>query len=128
MARLTPFEVGQIKAHAYHGLGPASIARIVTKTDGAAPSVQSITDVLRKLDEHPEWRGERKAGSGRGRATSPRLDKQIQREVLRMRGRTRVNVAYVQKKFPAARRLSRSCLEERLHEAGLVYLRRRKKT
>ena len=65
MARLTPFDVGQVKAHAFHGLGPASIARIVEKTDGASPSEQSIGDVLRKLTQDPEWRGERQARSGR---------------------------------------------------------------
>ena len=128
MARLTPFDVGQIKAHAFHGLGPASIARVVAKADGSSPSEQSIADVVRKLNQNPQWRGERQVGSGRSRATPRSLDKQIGREVLRMRGKLRVNVAYVQKKFPAARQVSRSCLEDRLHEAGLVYLRRRKKT
>ena len=83
-------------------MGPASIARIVEKTDGASPSEQRIGDVLRKLTQDPEWRGERQAGSGRRRATPRRLDKQFGKDVLRMRSKVRVNVAYVQKKFPAA--------------------------
>ena len=128
MARLTPFEVGQIKAHAEHGLGPAQIARVVTKSDGTFPSDAAVAEVLRKLVADPAWRGERKQGSGRPRATSRRLDKQIVKEVFRARGTIRVTVGYLQKKFPDARGVSRSCLEERLHDAGLKYLRRRKKT
>jgi hypothetical protein len=128
MARLTPFDVGQIKAHAFHGLGPASIARSVEKTAGASPSEQRTGDVSRKLTPDPEWRGERQAGSGRRRATPRRLDKHTGKEVLRLRGKVSVNVACVQKKFPATRGVSRTCLDERLHDAGLVYLRRRKKT
>ena len=128
MARLTPFEVGQVKGHAYHGLGPAEIARIVKKSDGAAPSEQGIADVLQRLADEPAWRGERKAGSGRPRSTPGSLDKAIVKEVFRSRGSRKVTVAYLQQKFPAARRISRSCVAARLHEAGLMYLRRRRKS
>ena len=128
MARLTAFEVGQVKAHAYHGLGPSDIARIVKKSDGSAPSGQAIADVLQRLSEEPGWRGERKAGSGRPRSTPASLDKDIAKEVLRSRASRKVTVGYLQQKFPAARSVSRSCLEARLHEAGLAYLRRWKKS
>lgn len=128
MARLTPFEVGQVKAHAYHGLGPAEIARIVKKSDGAAPSEQGIADVLQRLADEPKWRGERKRGSGRPRCTPRSLDKAIVKEVFRSRGSRKVTVAYLQQKIPAARRISRSCVAARLQEAGLMYLRRRKKS
>jgi hypothetical protein len=37
-------------------------------------------------------------------------------------------VSYLRKKFPEARRVGKTCLQERLHEAGLQYLRRRRKT
>ena len=33
-ARLTPFEIGQIKAHVYHGLKGAAISRVLKKPDG----------------------------------------------------------------------------------------------
>ena len=77
-----------MKAHAYHGLGPAEIARIVKKSDGAAPSEQGIADVLQRLADEPAWRGERKAGSGRPRSTPGSLDKAIAKEVFRRRGST----------------------------------------
>ena len=41
MARLTPFETGQIKVHLHHGLGVTAISGLVTKTDGASVSAQS---------------------------------------------------------------------------------------
>ena len=34
MAQFAPFEVGQIKAHAYHGMSGAAISRILFKPDG----------------------------------------------------------------------------------------------
>ena len=50
MSRLTPFVIGQIKAHAYHQLGPSAIAAIVKKEDGTHPSVQAVADALAKLE------------------------------------------------------------------------------
>ena len=127
-SQLTPFEIGQIKAHAYHGLGPLAISRLVRKPDGKHFSDTAIANAIAKLGEDPTWRGERKAGSGRKRKTSIKLDRDIVKEVFRSRGKFKVTVAFLQRKFPAARRVSADCLESRLHEAGLAYLRRRRKT
>ena len=63
---LTPFDVGQIKAHAHHGLGPAAIAKILSKPDGKSRwSDRAIADALANLKEDPSGRGERQEGSGR---------------------------------------------------------------
>ena len=56
MARLTSFELGQIKAHLHHGLGPTAIAAIVQKADGANVSVQGVCDAKAKLEADPKWR------------------------------------------------------------------------
>ena len=88
MARLTPFEVGQIKAHLHHGLGPTSIAALVVKADGSCVSVQGVSDVKAKLEADRAWRGERAAGSGRPRKTVAAMDRAIVRAVFRARGRT----------------------------------------
>ena len=85
-AQLTPFEIGQIKAHLHHGVGPAEIARIITKLDGHHPNQPSVSDAAEKVREDPSWRGERQSGSGRPRATSPALDKAIVDTVFRHRG------------------------------------------
>ena len=42
MSQLTPFEIGQIKAHAYHGLGASAIVPLVSKPDGSALSLQGV--------------------------------------------------------------------------------------
>ena len=128
MARLTPFEIGQIKAHLYHDLGPSEIAEIVVKADGQPVSVQGVCDAISKLEADAGWRGERASGSGRPRKTTPALDRKIVAEVFRSRGSVKVTVAHLRKKFPSLRALSTSLVEERLHEAGLQYMRRRRKT
>ena len=53
MARLTPFEIGQVNAHLHHGLGATAIAGLVTKTDGASASAQAVCDVKTKLEDNP---------------------------------------------------------------------------
>ena len=63
MARLDPFDVGQIIAHAHHGLSAPKIAKLVFKTDGSNPCKQAVHDVLTKHEEDPDWRGERAEGS-----------------------------------------------------------------
>ena len=45
-----------------------------------------------------------------------------------MRGREKVTVQHLRRRFPEARLLSNTLLEERLAEAGLAHLRRRRKT
>ena len=68
--QLTPFEIGQIKAHMRNGLGATEIAGIIKKADGKHPSQPSVVAAMQKLTKQPSWRGEREAGSGRPRATS----------------------------------------------------------
>ena len=126
---MTGFEVGQIKAHMYHELGPTAISELVLKPDGETLySVQAINDAMSKIQKKPAWKGERKAGSGRKRETSKEQDKTIVREVFRNRGRARVTVAFLKKKFLWLRAFSNFLVEDRLHKAGLEYLRRRRKT
>ena len=125
---LTPFEVGQIKAHSHHGLGPVAIAKILLKPDGKTHwSVQAIADALAWLEQDPSWRGERQEGSGRPRVTTPQQDKQVVREVFKMRGSTKVTVTYLKKKFLHLRDVANGTVESRLHEANLSWLRRRRK-
>ena len=76
--QLSAFEIGQIKAHVYHGLGAAQIARILVKADGKTHwSDNAVQTQIDKLDEKPNWRGERREGSMRPRKTSAKQDAQI---------------------------------------------------
>ena len=73
--QLAAFEIGQIKAHVYHGLGATQIARILVKADGNTHwSDTAVQTQIDKLDEKPNWRGERREGSMRPRKTSAKQD------------------------------------------------------
>ena len=56
------------------------------------------------------------------------LVKKIVRLVFRSRGSVRVTVPFLKKKVLAARRLSTRTLQRKLCDAGLAWLRRRRKT
>ena len=131
--QLDPFDVGQIKAHMEHGLGCTSIARRLCKfkADGKSKTTFSETAVrnaMNKLEENPKWRGDREEGSGAPRKTTAKQDRTIVKWALDNRGKIKVNVAALKKHFPFLRQFNDSLVEERLHDADLEYLRRRKKS
>ena len=52
--QFTPFDLGQIKAHMYHGLGATEIARILRKADGKGTwSDESVRRQMAKFDDKP---------------------------------------------------------------------------
>ena len=60
--RLTPFEVGQIAAHASHGLSLAEVASMVTRGAGSlGVSKETVRRALGRLKKDKTWRGDRKA-------------------------------------------------------------------
>ena len=112
-----------------HGLGCTSIAKLVKKADGQTCFEESaIGRCMKKLKEHPSWRGDRAAGSGAPRKTSKEQDDEIVKWVLENRGSTKVTVSRLKKQFPHLRKLSDTLVEERLTEADLRWLRRRSKS
>lgn len=127
--QLSPFDVGQIKAHMYHGLGAADIVRIMRKPSGRKKwSLAAIATAVRKLTENPKWRGEREEGSGRPRVTTAKQDKQILEHVIEKRGRKKTTVTSIKRQFPEMREFSNDTIERRLDDAGLGFLRRRDKS
>ena len=128
-ARLGPFEVGQVKAHMSHGLNSTDIAKKVLKPGGKHTwSAHAIADAMAKIEENKAWRGDRKEGSGAQRKTTTEVDNRIYQTVLKKRGKVKVTVAHLKKVIPELRPLGDTLVEERLQEAGLKYLRRRRKT
>jgi hypothetical protein len=129
-AQLGIFEVGQVKAHHWHGLGATAIAKIVRKPGKKKLfySPTAITDCIKKLELDPQWTGVRKAGSGPPRKTTEAQDNELLDLVFDLRGKRKVTVNYLRTSVGWARRLGNSALEERLHDAGLAYLQRRRKT
>ena len=92
--QLTPFEVGQVKAHMEHGLGCTAIAKRVLKPDGKTNfGERAIVNCMNKLKADPGWRGERAEGSGAPRKTDTKQDKVIIKFVMRRRGKKKVSVS-----------------------------------
>ena len=129
MAQLGPFDIGQIKAHVHHGLSGAAISRILVQADGESQwSETAIQVAIRRIHANPEWRGDREEGSGRPRETTKAQDRQLYNAVVKKRGKVKMTVAMLKKQFIWARCFGNTLLEERLFDAGLEWLRRRRKT
>ena len=87
--QLSPFEVGQVKAHVEHGLSAAKIAERMVKADGQSTfHANAIQNCINKLGQQPEWRGGREPGSGRPRKTTAKQDNQIVKWVLKEEARS----------------------------------------
>ena len=106
MSHFSPFDVGQIKAHAYHGLSADRIAEILVKpkrgpgrkklhwTEGA------VQRIINKLEDEPGWRGEREEGSGATRKTTKSQDLALYNALIKSRGKYKVTVPWLRRKFP----------------------------
>ena len=124
----SPFEVGQVKAHLYHGLSALAISRIVVKSDGKTHwSENAVQKIIDQLEGDRKYRGERKQGSGAKRLTTEAQDKRMIKWVLKERGEQKVTVKVIKKQFPFLRKLGNTAIEDRLHGAELYYMRRRNK-
>ena len=127
--QLTPFDLGQIKAHLYHGLRPAAIREIMVKGKGNKRwSHNAIKNACDKFEADPTWKGERAEGSGRPRETTVAEDKAIGKHILDNRGKQKVTVRDIKRTFPRLRQVSNSLVSDRIEEAELAYLPRRKKS
>ena len=128
---LTHFLRGAIYGLLLAGWTYNEIAEEVEKPDGTHPCQQAVAQVARQLQSRGGfgWDGEAASGeAGRPRSTSDALDKQIVKLVFKHRGRTLVTIKYVQRMIKAARKYSSRTIGRRLGEAGLAWLRRRRKT
>ena len=129
--RLTPYLRGAIFAFAIAGFTLMEIQEEVRKPDGTAPCLQSISDTVARSTSQGgfDWDGESSSTSrGRPRVTTTSLDKKIVKFVFQHRGRARVTASFVKKKLKETRKLSTRTLQKRLEQAGLAYLRRRRKS
>jgi len=126
-AHVDGFTDGAIAALSDAGLTQREIADsdAVTKLDGSKVSFGRVGKILRQLAADPGWRGERAEGSGAARATTASEDKAIVVQVKAKRGKEKMTSAKMRRRlrFVVGERTVRC----RLREAGLKWLRRRKK-
>ena len=126
--QLNPFQVGQVLAHMHHKLAALQISRIIFKSDGKSRFTETaIKNCMDALKSDPAWKGQRKKGSGAPRKTTKAQDRQIEQAIYKYRGQFKVTVPWLKKRYVWARQLGNSAVEERLRDAGLEYLRRRRK-
>ena len=126
--QFTGFDIGQIHAHMYHGLGATAISRILTKPDGKTHWTDTaIQNAMDKLTAAPTWKGVREEGSGAPRKTTEAQDKLIMKAVIDNRGVEPVTNLWLRRKFEFLRDLSHTAVADRLSDAELAYLRRRRK-
>ena len=132
--QFTPFLRGVIWGLFVAGYTYLEISDEVEKSDGCSPCVQSIADCIKKAKAlgGMSWDGDpcsqTPSSAGRPRSSTPALDKAIVKLVFKMRGRAIVTTKYIKKMIKAARAVSSRTLSRRLGEAGLAWLRRRRKT
>ena len=130
-SRLSPYIRGIIFGLFFAGVSYQDIADQVYKDDGTRPSKNAVALVVSKCTSEGgvKWDGN-PISSGRGpeRATTSAFDRQVVKLVFQHRGKAKVTVDFVRKRLKSARQLSRSTVARRLAEAGLAWLRRRKKS
>ena len=130
--RLTPYLRGAIFAFAVAGYTLDQIQDEIVKSDGATPCLQTISGTIERCyaEGGIKWNGDVSAHAdpGRSRVTTSLLDDKIKKFVFKHRGRAKVTVAFVKKKLKEARKLNTRTLQRRLNDAGLQWLRRRRKS
>jgi len=129
--RFNPYARGIVFALAFAGFSLNDIADKVVKSDGKHPCKASVGDTVKHAKKHGgfKWDGEAATQcNSRPRTTTPQLDKAILKVVFRKRGSAVVTAKYIKKVLRAARKLTTRMIQRRLQEAGLVWLRRRRKS
>jgi hypothetical protein len=133
-ARLSPYVKGIIFGLFLAGTSLQDIAddKNVIKNDGQHPCQQTVASTVARCQaekRNKKWNGAATTSDrGPPRQTTTALDRKIVKHVFRMRGRAKVTVDFVMKKIPTTRKLSRRTVARRLSEAGLAWLRRRRKS
>ena len=131
-ARFTPFLRGVIYGLFLAGYTHREIVDELVKSDGSEVSVAGVASAIKtaKAKGGLLWDGQLSSSSsvGRPRLTAKTLDRKILRLVFKHRGKSKVTARFIRKVVPAARAVSMRTLRRRLGEAGLAWLRRRRKT
>ena len=131
-ARFTPFLRGVIYGLFLAGWTHREIVDELVKSDGSEVSLGGVATAIKMAEAKGGllWDGlpASSSSAGRPRMTATALDKKIVRLVFKYRGKSVVTARFLRKMVPAARAVSMRTLRRRLGEAGLAWLRRRRKT
>ena len=122
------FARGGVAALAQRDVPVKEIAKLVRKKDGTRPSVEAVRVAARASHDDPLWRGEDSRAGGRPCELTDKEFKQLVKLVFAERGKAVVTAPYCQKRLPFLRQVCAQTVRNYLHKAGLLWLRRRRKT
>ena len=125
--QLDAFTRGLIVGMSVAGASSSVIAGKVKKPDGEHPSRRSVSRTITKAKRNRFWKGARRSGSGRPSRLPKDLLRKMVRLVFQHRAKSIVTVAFCKKAWKPLRKYSTTVLRRGLHQAGLAWLRRRKK-
>ena len=124
---LSPFAMGYIIGRSDEGAGTKDISEDILKSDGHNPTVRQVQRIVAHADGIRGREGVRVPGSGRPEVLREPQRKKIVSAVFKYRGSACVTVPFLKKKFVFLRRLGDQTVRDALHDAGLKWLRRRRK-
>ena len=107
------------------GAASSKIMKTIRKPDHGALKRSNVNKVIRKFKKNPDWRGDRKKGTGPVRLIPTKTRERIVQLVIAKRGSHVVTISFIKKRFVKLRDVSDPTISRALHEAGLAYLRRR---
>ena len=127
-ARCDEFARGMIWGMHVVGTPIEDICGKVDKKDGSAPSKRAVGKVIARKRRYPSWRGENSVAGGRPSTLTKALKKKLWKLVLKERGKAKVTIKYCRKKIRPLRHVHRRVIARALHQAGLRWLSRRRKS
>ena len=127
-ARLDAFTRGVVWGMHLGKLPRNEMQKHLTKKDGTRPTLGCIDKVIGRKTADPDWRGEESRAGGRPSALSDNEKKMLVKLIFKHRGQAIVTVSYCRRKLTFLKKVSVTCVEAALHDAGLAWLGRRQKS
>ena len=130
-ARLSPYVRGLVFGMHLAGATLPDIEATLTKPDGTTLSQPGAWNCIQMCEENGgvKWDGVVNHDSdGRPRDSTPAMDRALIKLVFKHRGSVIVTTAFLKQQLPAWRQLCDRTVQRRLGEAGLAWLRRRRKS
>ena len=127
MARFSAFSRGRIVGKAEEGAPRKKIRASVLKTDGTPSSLRAIDKVLAHARSDPDWDGSNSKAGGRPPELNPGELRTLKKFIHAEVGLAKVTMAYMKKRLPFLRRLSKGCLRQTLRRLGYGWRLRRGK-
>ena len=126
-SRFSTFARGRIVGKREEGASRESIRKTVLKKDGKRATLRSIDGVLATAHDNPEWQGKDSSAGGRPQELDDKELAKIRKLIHDEVGLAKVTVAYMKKRLPFLRRVSKECVRKTVQRLGFAWRLRRGK-